>query len=624
MMHTLLLCLFLSAYTDALTPTPSISYRSQSENAARELVGLTQHINRAVDHFYSVWAITPAYTESFEANRIADCLFGCDLRSDTLSALDITGSGIEDRNVGKEWLADYFGLPRDFSSTVKFEPVISNIMVDFYWYFGLNNILRGLYATIHAPIVYTTWDLNYFEAINKRGEADQPPGYFNQVATGDNVGVRRTDLLRNFTDFVFHEKTPDLGDLVSFCPLEVAKMTPRLFDCNKTKTALSDIQAVLGWNFLLSRWYHLGAGLRGVAPTGTRPTGEFIFEPIVGNGKHWEAGAQVWGHYTWYVSENEEKQWMAYFLANITHLFNSRQCRVFDLHCKPNSRWMLAERMTPNVVNLQAALLENNVDPGNLSTPSAQFTNTFMPVANLTQRNVKVSAAIQCDLVAMFSYLSRNLNVDFGYNFWYRSCEKICKVPCKNSPLQTQLWALKGDSYTFGFTSTCNPAVAGNIPVALSATQSEATIHAGTNNFVGLNGDMGGIDGIRPTRNPGIDNRCFAAATVNGNSTELNDRTTKFKGKQTNTSNNPVFITEDQLDICSASTKGLSHKLFFNVSYSWFDYPCEQRIPYLGGGLDMEFGKSNAKQTKEKHLDGCQYCAISQWGMWLKGGISFN
>ena len=619
-----LICLLLISHSYAFTPTPYISYRSQSENAARELVGLTQHINLAVNHFYGTFAVTPEYTQSFEANRIADCLFGRDLRSDTLSALDITGSGIEDRNVCKHWLADYFGLPRDFNSTVKFEPIISNFLVDFYWYFGLNNILCGLYATIHAPLVYTTWDLNFFEAINKQGEAHQPPGYFNQIATGDNVGVRRTDLLRNFTDFVFHQKVPDLGDLVTFCPLEVAKMTPKQFDCNKTKTALSDIQAVLGWNFLLNRWYHLGAGIRAVAPTGTRPTGEFIFEPIVGNGKHWETGAQLWGHYTWYVSENEETQWMAYFLANITHLFNTTQCRVFDLRCKPNSRWMLAERMTPNVVNLQAALLPDNVDPGNLSTPSAQFANKFMPIANLTQRKVRVSAAIQCDLVTMFSYLSRNLNVDFGYNLWYRSCEKICKLSCKNSPLQKQLWALKGDSYIFGFTSDFNPAVASDIPVALSATQSKATIHAGTNNFVDLDGDKGGVDGMRPTSNPGVDNRFFAAATFNGDATTLNDRTFAFTGTQTNTSNNPLFITEDQLDICSASTKGLSHKLFFNVSYSWFNYPCEHRIPYIGGGLEMEFGKTDAKQNTKKHMNSCQHCAISQWGIWLKGGVSFN
>lgn len=616
MTNLLLLCLICFIHSHILC-VPYVSFRSQSEDAARELVGLTQHINLPVKHFYGTFAYTPQYTRSFAQNRIADCLFGEDLRSTTLSALDITGSGVADRNACKQWLADYFGLPRDFNSTVRFEPTVSNSMIDFYWYLGLHNLLYGLYVTIHAPIVATHWSLHYAEVVNKEGIADQPPGYFNQVATGDNVGVRRTDLLKDFTDFVFKEQTPCLGDQVTFLPLKVAKMVPEDFSCHKTKIALSDIQAVVGWNFLLNRWYHLGIGIRGVAPTGNAPTSEFVFEPIVGNGHHWELGGQLWGHYTFYVSENEERQWMVYFLSNITHLFNARQSRVFDLVDKQNSRWMLAQKMTSNVSSLQAALLPDDIDPDNLHTPNAQFDNLFVPLANLTQRNIKVSSTMQLDAVLMFSYInSKKVTIDFGYNVWYRSCEKIRTIPCHTTPFEQQLWSLKGDSYVFGFTSDVNPLIASNIPVALSATQSQATIHAGTNNFVDLDGDRGGIDNMRPTRNPGVDNRFFAAATFSGNTTTLNDRT--VDGDQTNTSYNPICIQEHDLDICSAQTKGFSTKLFLHISHSWFDYPREDRIPYIGGGLEMEFGKTVIEGN------GCQQCALSQWGIWIKGGVSFS
>lgn len=589
--------------------SPYISYRSPGENTVRELVGVTQYINRPSDCYYGVWSGTMQYTRSFEQNRIADMLFGQDLRTATLSALDITGSGVAQRNKQKDWLADYAGLPRDFNSTVKFEPIISNVIVDLYWYCALNNIKPGLYATVHLPIVQTKWDLNYFESVNKKGVANQPPGYFNEVATGDNVGVNRTNLLGDFTDFVFREEAPDLGDLVKFCPLRVAKMVPTTYHCDKTKVALSDIQAVLGWNFILTRHSHLGAGIRTVVPTGTRPSGQFLFEPIVGNGHHWQLGAQLWGHETFYLSENEEKQWMIYFMANISHLFNAKQCRVFDLKCKPNSRWMLAELMTTQVEHLQAALLPDDVSPENLSTPSAQFANQFTPVANLTQREVKVSAAVQLDMTFMLSYMHRNFNLDFGYNFWYRSHENIKKIGT-NCTFDKQLWALKGDAYVFGFTSDFNPLVASNIPVALSATESKATIHAGTNNFVSLDGDMGGIDGIRPTRNPGVDNPFFAAATFNNESTTLNDRTTSANGLQTNTSNNPIFITEDQLNLCADQTTGCSNKLFIYFNHLWSEAPCTKPIPFIGAGLEMEFG--------------CKQYAISQWGIWLKGGIYYN
>ncbi|MEX0849789.1 MAG: hypothetical protein WD055_06165 [Candidatus Dependentiae bacterium] len=607
-----------------ITPNPYLAMRSQSENAARELVGLTQHINLAVDHFYSTFAITPAYTQSFYENRIADCLFGNDLASDTLSAIEVTGINATDRDNCKDWLADYFGLPTDFDNTMKFEPIVSNFLVDFYGYFGFNNILCGLFATIHAPIVRTKWDLNLFEVNDQEGIAHYPPGYFSQNARVENVGsggitskdigVKRADLLDSFTDFVFWQKTPNLGDEVTFCPLQNARMTPRNINCNKTKTALGDIQAVLGWNFILNRWYHFGAGLRATAPTGNRPNGKFLFEPIVGNGKHWQLGTQIWGHYTFYVSENEEKQWMAYFLANIMHMFNAKQCRVFDLCDKPNSRWMLAEKLTPDVQHLQASAIQGDIM--NLETPDAQFANKFSSVANLTKRSVNVKSNVQVDLVTMLTYIKRNLSIDFGYNLWYRSCEKITKNSCGKTILENELWALKGNAHVYGFTNPgAMPPVEDNTPVALSATQSNATIHNGTNVTTEINGMN-----VVASRNPIIDNRFWAVATIDNQSVLLNN--TISSGAQTNTSNSPIILREDQLDLCNAQTKGLSNKLFFHLAYSWFDFYNQCYVPYIGGGFEFEIGNKNMPQDKQNIT--CQNCALSQVGVWLKGGFSFN
>lgn len=607
----------------AITPTPYIAIRSQSENAARELVGLTQLINIPDDRCYSVFAITPEYTQSFHENRIADCLFGNDLATDTLSAIEVTGIHAQDRNNKKDWLADYFGLPTDFDNTIKFEPIVSNFLVDFYGYFALNNIACGLYATIHAPIVYTKWDLNYFEVVDQAGMRNYPPGYFSEKAvtehvgqmgiTTEDIGTKRADLLNNFTDFVFWQNTPNLGDRVNFLPLQNARMTPKHIDCNKTKIGLGDIQAVLGYNFVLRPWSHFGAGIRVVAPTGNKPKGEYLFEPIIGNGHHWELGTQLWGHYSFWIAENEEKYWMAYFLANITHMFNANQCRVFDLCCKPNSRYMLAQKMTPTVQNLQATEMAGSLV--NLETPNAQFANIFSPVANLTKRNVHVNVPIQLDMVGMITYAHRNLSVDFGYNFWYRSCEKITQTCCDKTVLNNELWALKGNAHVYGFTNPGSPPIEDNTPIALSATQSNATIHLGTNVETTTDGMLVAAD-----RNPIIDNRDWAVATIGGTSALLNNTITA--GMQTNTSNNPVFIKEYQLDVCNARTKGMSHKIFFHISNTWFDYPNECRIPFFGGGIEMEFGNRNVPQCLQDN--GCQNCALSQIGIWLKGGVSFN
>jgi hypothetical protein len=617
----------------ALTPTPYLAFRSQGQYALFDLVALSQHINKDVPYNYATYAITPRYTQSFFQNRIADNLFGNDLISDTLSAINISGSAVTTRDADKDWLADYFGLPRDHSGTIRFEPVISNFTMDLYGYFGLNCITPGLFATVHIPVVRTKANLHFFEAVITDGIANYPPGYLSSRAqaeqvgdgmTTEAIGIKRANLLNNAADFLFWQQTPTI-DPTRMIPLRTARMTPDNICNNKVRSGIADIQTVIGYNFIQERWCHLGAGLRAVIPTGTRPNGQFIFEPVLGNGRHWELGAQLWGHRTFCMSENEEKQWAAYFIAHIMHMFNARQCRTFDLVCKPNSRWMLAEQFSPAVQQLVANQIPDNLDPQNLVTPDAQFAGLFSPVANLTSRRVHVRSMLQCDAVFMLNYITSQLNIDFGYNIWYRSCEKITKNTCGPTPLQSKLWALKGDSYVYGFTyAQIAPPIENNTPVALSATQSNATIHGGTNNFIGLDGNNGGINGIRPTRNPGVDNAAFAAAVFNNTPVFVNDRITTAAltdAEQTMTSYNPVFISEDQLDLCNASTRGLSNTLFFNLSYN-IDAGNVCYIPFIGFGFALEIGNQNLPQNCAKNK--CQNCASSQFSVWLRAGAAFD
>ncbi len=158
-------------------------------------------------------------------------------------------------------------------------------MADFNLYCGLDNISPGLYFRIHAPVVHTSWNLDACEKIDNSGENGYDPGYFNVTS------VERDDLLHSFLSFISGCKVPDIPG-ITFHPLTSAKIKPSRTELTK----LSEIQAALGYNFLYSRCYHLGAEIRMSIPTGNRPEGEFLFEPIVGNCHHWEAGAGISGH----------------------------------------------------------------------------------------------------------------------------------------------------------------------------------------------------------------------------------------------------------------------------------------------------------------------------------------
>ena len=376
-------------------------------------------------------------------------------------------------------------------------------------------------------------------------------------------------------------------------------------------------------------------------PTGTRPDCKLFFEPIVGNGHHWELGVGFTGHYTFWRGCNDDSSLGVYLDANFTHLFKDRQCRVFDLKNRCNSRYMLALKLGDPVENLFA--------PEN--PPSSQFQHVYTPVANITKTFVDVSVAIQADVTLMFNYSKCNWGVDFGYNFWGRSCEKLrfdaCD-DCHNPLINNRRWALKGDAFVYGEVNTAPK------EVPLSPSQSKATLFKGTNNFVGpdvnpTTNSAAGINGISPALNPGVDNVQVATRVPTAGTPGACTFTTCLYGVHSGTASDnpmhtsldPIFITPEDIDICAARTKGTSHKLFAYVGYTWEDN-CGCYIPYFGVGGSAEWGNRNSCCPTDcdnvvescssdnecspcgSDNDGCSKCALSQWALWLKAGVSFD
>src|SRR5690606_38516653 len=138
------------------------------------------------------------------------------------------------------------------------------------------------------------------------------------------------------------------------------------------------------------------------------------------------------------------------------HLFKAKQTRTFDLKGKPNSRYMLAERLA-STTGATVPVLENT---------AVAFDGTYSPVANFSTRDCKVSIGVQGDVVAMFTYTVRGFSWDLGYNFWGMSSEKI-SLSCDDDsscparvPFAENTWALKGDASVYG-----TPAVAAPVTV---------------------------------------------------------------------------------------------------------------------------------------------------------------
>lgn len=521
-----------------------IPARSQGTNSALDHVGIVQlYHETAQDNKHGIFSIATEYTNSFRPTSVSSALFGCDLveSRNVLQgglSLNITGSGIEDlelndtiwsRNNAKDWLADYFLLPVDFSGQIHFTPRIQNVTANVSFLAMGNNKLYGWYAQAQLPFAWTKYDLSAHESIFQNGGG-----------TGYDPAITNSMTLKNFFDTSCNRQTVSFisgGDTITQLPLSCSRICP----CASTKGGLADLHLTVGYNYLQPR-YFAGAYGRVIAPTGNRPTGEMLFEPILGNGHHWELGGGITGQVVIWKQETDDKELSFVVDGAVTHLFASKQVRVFDLKNKPWSRFILAKQFDAN----------------------GQATGLRSHVANLTSCPITTSFAFETDIVAYFSYASETFTYDLGYNFWARSCEKLCRAQCSGTKKCCGSCRYRHENWGLG---------------VITANQTES------------------------------------ASTIHENITML--------GVPADTTNH--YITTDDISFDSTRTKSATHKLFMHLGYSWLEHV---HPPFVGLGGEVEFGTVDSCNQRTVCAPGCSSScchavAISQWGVWLKGGVAF-
>lgn len=566
-------------------PKTLMGVRSQGLSAPRELAGWQQIIYRPdYDEYYFAFAVAPEYSHTFHRDDIATFLFGC-------KELIFSGSQVGNRGAN-DILADYFGLPSDFKSTVHFAPQIVNFVMDLDWYIGFDGWVPGLYAKIHVPIVHTKWDLKLNECAVDSGTTftSYPAGYL--ASTPIELSELTTGVTAPMNVETALQGKATVGDMRE--PLKYGKVFGRQND-----TRVAELSASVGYNFLLTDRYHFGLAVRAAAPTGTVRKSEFLFEPIAGNDHHGELGGAVTGHIQLWHRDAHDQRLVVYIDANIAHLFESKQKRSFDLTANGDgSRYMLLQKIAS-----PSSGLNINVAPNNVAAPN-QYQGRLVPAINKTTLDAHISVDVQADVAVKLSYQRSEWEVDLGYNLWARSEEKLCSRDCIEN-----CYAVKGDAQLYGFT---NP---GETAVALNATQSKATIHGGqavqAAAFSTL--DPGNFNEDFEYANINADNIVFASDNLGialNQFTAADASRLGFTQLSVRTSDPAILVTDSDINECSGLLpKAISHKVFLYASYTPDVY--EGLVPYIGGGGFVEFA----------HPD-CDNFASAQWGIWLKAGIT--
>lgn len=676
---------------------PFLLPRSQGRNSARELVGCQQMLYKYdTESLNGFLSAAVEYQRSFDNQQIPRYYFGADYVN--CKNLLIQGSQVNNRHANA-WLADYFGLPTDYNSVVSFCPLLQNVTVDLNFYLGLDKAAEGLYLKVVAPIAWTCSQLCPIEKICNYGTNDAISGY---LSTGT---ILRQDLNSSFLEYMcgcannacscnygsscsnscstcygnsgscsgcnsntnYSQNSCEwLGCSCGNCPVFGDMQQPLKYGIisgNKlTKAGLAELRASLGYNFALEEDYHFGMFFELSAPTGNRPCAKYLFEPIIGNGKHWEIGGGLTGHWIFHRSQENKDKYVGFWIdATLAHLAKSCQKRSFDISCKNNGRYMLLEQMGLNKDNLKST---------DSTLATYQYQKILLPTINWSTFNVQTCMDLQTDIAAKIAFFKNNFSLDLGYNFWARMGEKISFDNCCGCQ-PTYNMAIKGDSFVYGYYDDSGTMK----PIALSATESDASIHSGTNYpYVSIN------NATNVAINPAIDAPENASACIySSNPVQTVQLNNIYNTAAVNTSIQPTLIARGDLNN-DDSPAGITHKLFAHFNY-YHKNSDKKWLPFIGIGGEVEFstyrykcgsccnntgsgcscsGSFNTCQncsscntctscpnnsccqnstTNSGICTGpnspyiCDFCCdpscnkrmgICQWGTWIKGGISFN
>ncbi|MGE0206398.1 MAG: hypothetical protein AB7R69_00965 [Candidatus Babeliales bacterium] len=167
-----------------------------------------------------------------------------------------------------------------------------------------------------------------------------------------------------------------------------------------SKFRAADIEVKIGYDYLCEDMCHAEGYIGGLIPTGNKPKGEYVFEPIVGNNFH--GGIMYGGYWGWEVWSGCDRYLHFEMATNGRYLFKNTQRRSFDVKGKPWSRYQL-------------------VYPSAADTASLAVTNGI----NFFTRKVQVNPRFQKDINTAFVYTHCRFQGEIGWNFWAKASEHI-------------------------------------------------------------------------------------------------------------------------------------------------------------------------------------------------------
>lgn len=496
------------------------------------------------------------FNQTLNSKKIATGLFS----NDNLLFQGSLVTGRSDNAI----VADFFGLSPAYSGNLIFKPQIIENCVDFRL---RRQLTKCTWFELATTLVRSKWDLQIKTAkettdnnLIKIGLTPNFPLYMS--ADGNNFATNLKQVLGgNFT----------FGDMTKKWDYGKFNLDP------KVKTGIANLDLILGLDMFICSNSHLSIFGKVVAPTGTkldRKYAEYIFNPVIGNGHHWEVGAGLDAHLD--LFSYDQRCLSIYLTGSITHLFKTKQWRTFDFTKHgPLSRYMLLKELIP---------LDDPSDPRKYD-----YAGSLINAVNYTTREIVSSFDMQGDVTLQLVYKKCGWALGAGYNCYGRSKENLKKSKNFINAIDTKFFGIKGNTGAY-YQHNIGGGVFETLPLNAIQTNSPSLT------MTTLPEDSFGF----PASNQEVDNS-FLLEPI----TDLTwDNLTPAESLP------PIILNakDNTLFNIVPYPRQIIHKLFAHINYQWDDN-CYH--PYIGIYGECDF--------IGKH----QYSTPREWGILIRGGILF-
>jgi hypothetical protein len=250
----------------------------------------------------------------------------------------------------------------------------------------LGSINKGLFFQINLPVVHVKNDLHAKVTDETR-----------EIFTGTPMGV--LDFFSgNYTQTALTEKQ--------------AALTHAKIGGVDSHTGLADIELMIGYRMADREEHQLSGSIKIILPTGNRPTGEFLYQAIVGNNRHWGLGGNLDASMN--VIKGEYYSLECLLRLDYMYVFKSSEKRTLGFR-NGQSRGGDPEREDTPVVQPWAHYMLGG-EQGKLGV---------FPLANVLTRDVDITPGGKLQGHASFAYHKNNTTLDFGYSFYGQEGEKV-------------------------------------------------------------------------------------------------------------------------------------------------------------------------------------------------------